>query len=89
MPLASFIVRQELVMTFELPKVSAAAAIDLDITEHGVELTVSCFLLATAASAPIRFRRFQAFSMLNTAFPSLCGTAKPPLNSTKTSKRSR
>ena len=34
-------VHQELVMTFELPKVASASAIDLDITEHGLELTVS------------------------------------------------
>jgi hypothetical protein len=32
--------QQELVMTFELPKVTSAAAIDLDITENGLELTV-------------------------------------------------
>jgi hypothetical protein len=28
-------------MIFELPNVASAAAIDLDITQHGLELTVS------------------------------------------------
>jgi hypothetical protein len=73
-------------MTFELPKVASAAAIDLDITENGLELTVRSAVAVPPVQKCDTFFMCLVFSTSNTAFLFPFVTAKQPPSLTRTSR---